>query len=139
MADQDYFIVEASGQPSLNQVMVIMVDVSGKTAEEIAALLSSLPSEAAGGSIAVAQDASSAWIKGLDGAWSQIGSVSNIPPGGTAGQFLKKLSSTDYDMDWASLANATQSDAGLMSAEDKKKLDDLNFYMDSDGDLCQAD
>ena len=35
--------------------------------------------------------------------------------------------------------SATQSDAGLMSAEDKKKLDDLNFYMDSDGDLCQAD
>lgn len=36
---------------------------------------------------------------------------------------------------------ATTQSAGLMSAEDKTKLDNLptDFYYDEDGDLCQED
>ena len=39
------------------------------------------------------------------------------------------------------LTDATQSVHGLMSAEDKIKLDSLptGFYYDEDGDLCQED
>ena len=48
-----------------------------------------------------------------------------VASGGTTGQYLKKASSTDYDTEWASFANATQSAAGMMSATDKTKLDGL--------------
>lgn len=48
-----------------------------------------------------------------------------VASGGTTGQYLKKASSTDYDTEWASFANATQSADGLMSATDKTKLDGL--------------
>lgn len=57
-----------------------------------------------------------------------IESGSNLPEGGTTGQVLKKTAS---GVEWANdndttYQNATQSQAGLMSAEDKTKLDTLS-------------
>lgn len=56
-----------------------------------------------------------------------IESGSNLPEGGTTGQVLKKTAS---GVEWANdndttYQNATQSQAGLMSAEDKAKLDGI--------------
>lgn len=65
MAEQDYFIIESSGQPMMNGVMVIVVKNEGA--------LNSLPEAAAAGSIAVLQDASAGWMKSLSGTWEQMG------------------------------------------------------------------
>ena len=69
----DYIIVESSGTPLLEQVMVFVIKTIDKSTSEITAVLSSLPSAAMAGSIAIAEDASAAWMKGLDGTWGPIG------------------------------------------------------------------
>lgn len=48
-----------------------------------------------------------------------------VPTGGTAGQYLKKSSGTDYDTEWADFTNATQQASGQMSNTDKTKLDGM--------------
>lgn len=59
-----------------------------------------------------------------------------FPKGGETGQYLQKKSNADYDFAWSPITtvswdnvsgktNATESAAGLMSAEDKSKLDNL--------------
>lgn len=97
----DYIIVESSGTPLLEQVMVFVIKTIGKSTSEITAILSSLPSAAMGGSVAIAEDASAAWMKGMDGTWGKIGSESGgLPAGGTAGQYIKKLSATYGDAAW---------------------------------------
>ena len=97
----DYIIVESSGTPLLEQVMVFVIKTIGKSTSEITAILSSLPSAAMGGSVAIAEDASAAWMKGLDGTWGKIGSdAGGLPEGGTVGQYIKKLSATYGDAAW---------------------------------------
>lgn len=97
----DYIIVESSGTPLLEQVMVFVIKTIGKSTSEITAILSSLPSAAMAGSIAVAEDASAAWMKGLDGTWGKIGSdAGGLPAGGTVGQYIKKLSTAYGDAAW---------------------------------------
>ncbi len=97
----DYMIVESSGTPLLEQVMVFVIKTIGKSTSEITAILSSLPSAAMGGSVAIAEDASAAWMKGLDGTWGKIGSESGgLPAGGTVGQYIKKLSAAYGDAAW---------------------------------------
>lgn len=53
----------------------------------------------------------------------------------------KVFYSADGARSVGTLTDATQSVHGLMSAEDKTKLDNLptGFYYDEDGDLCQED
>ncbi len=46
-----------------------------------------------------------------------------LPSGGTAGQVLRKTSSTNYATGWATLPAATTTTDGVMSASDKIKLD----------------
>lgn len=97
----DYIIVESSGTPLLEQVMVFVIKTIGKSTSEITSILSSLPSAAMGGSVAIAEDASAAWMKGLDGTWGKIGSESGgLPAGGTVGQYIKKLSAAYGDAAW---------------------------------------
>lgn len=63
-------------------------------------------------------------IQGIAGADGSNGSDGvGVPDGGTAGQFLRKASSTDYDTEWETLGVATQQAAGLMSASDKGLVD----------------
>lgn len=68
-----------------------------------------------------------------------------FPKGGKTGQYLQKKSNADYDFAWSPITtvswdnvsgktNATESAAGLMSAKDKTKLDNLqvggrNLYL----------
>ena len=97
----DYIIVESSGTPLLEQVMVFVIKTIGKSTGEITEILSSLPSAAMGGSVAIAEDASAAWMKGLNGTWGKIGSdAGGLPAGGTVGQYIKKLSAAYGDAAW---------------------------------------
>lgn len=97
----DYIIVESSGTPLLEQVMVFVIKTIGKSTSEITSILSSLPSAAMGGSVAIAEDASAAWMKGLNGTWGKIGSdAGGLPAGGTVGQYIKKLSAAYGDAAW---------------------------------------
>lgn len=97
----DFIIVESSGTPLLEQVMVFVIKTIGKSTSEITSILSSLPSAAMGGSVAIAEDASAAWMKGLNGTWGKIGSESGgLPAGGTVGQYIKKLSAAYGDAAW---------------------------------------
>ena len=98
MAEQDYFIIENSGQPMMNGVMVFVIKNESA--------LSSLPDAAAPGSIAVMQDASKGWMKSLGGTWGLIGAGTEsggMPVGGVMGQVLMKMSASTYDADWATL------------------------------------
>ena len=91
-----YSIVETSGQPFLENVMVIVIESESD--------LSTLPSVSAPGSMAVLHDASVAWMKGLDGSWGRIGSAAGgLPAGGSAGQYLKKISGAYGDSTWESM------------------------------------
>lgn len=73
-----------------------------------------------------------------------IARLRSIPSGGTAGQFLKKNSNTSYDASWADITipeytDATSTSSGLMSANDKIKLDGFstasNYYTKSQIDF----
>ena len=48
-----------------------------------------------------------------------------VPTGGTTGQYLIKSSGTDFDTEWSSLGQVTQLADGLMTAQDKTKLDGM--------------
>lgn len=74
-----------------------------------------------------------------------------FPKGGKTGQYLQKKSNADYDFAWSPITTvswenvsgkteATTTTAGLMSAEDKAKLDDLkvggrNLLLNSDVEI----
>ena len=59
----DYIIVESSGTPLLEQVMVFVIKTIGKSTSEITSILSSLPSAAMGGSVGMAHGAKSAAMR----------------------------------------------------------------------------
>lgn len=74
-------------------------------------------------------------LKGEKGDKGNTGT--GTPKGGKTGQYLLKKSNADYDYVWSPITtvswdnvsgktNATTSASGLMSAEDKAKLDELN-------------
>lgn len=74
-------------------------------------------------------------LKGEKGDKGNTGT--GTPKGGKTGQYLLKKSNADYDYVWSPITtvswdnvsgktNATESASGLMSADDKAKLDELN-------------
>ena len=64
--------------------------------------------------------------KGADGDKGDKGDKGDmgigIPSGGTAGQVISKKSGTDYDLEWATLGNASQKDVTTYVSPDNEDI-----------------